>query len=139
MATVCKWIETKVFPRLDNSFKESDEVSNHKGKAKAKVVNVQDYAVNVIWEWGEVFCGFGAYSVQEVFFRAGLFYCSIYTSNELWAKFNLTNYPGLSPFATTLEVFTVPSRIGRLLLGMLQFAKFDIEDLWYGSNLIVNL
>ena len=67
VATVYKWIETKIFPQLDNSFKESDEVSNCKGKGKAKVVNVQDYAVNVIWEWAEIFCGFRAYSVQEVF------------------------------------------------------------------------
>jgi len=41
-------------------------------------INIQDYAVNVIREWGEVFCGFGAYSVQEVFFRAGLFYSGFY-------------------------------------------------------------
>ena len=31
-----------------------------------------DLAINVIRQWGEVFCGFGAYSVQEVVFRAGL-------------------------------------------------------------------
>lgn len=34
-------------------------------------VNVQDYAVNIIRAWGDIFCGFGAYSVQEVFFCAG--------------------------------------------------------------------
>jgi len=38
---------------------------------------------------------------------------------------------GLSPFLTTLEVFANPSRVGRLLLAMRQFAKFDIEMLWY--------
>ena len=43
----------------------------------------------------------------------------------------LTKCSGLSPFLTTLEVFTTPSRVGRLLLAMRQFAKFDIDDLWY--------
>ena len=61
---VCKWIRFKVFPRIVKSFEEDNEL----GKAK---VNVQDYAVNVIQTWGEVFCGFGAYSIQEVFFCAG--------------------------------------------------------------------
>ena len=40
---------------------------NGKEFGSAKVaVNVQDYAVNVIWAWGGVFCGFGAYSIQGI-------------------------------------------------------------------------
>ena len=31
-------------------------------------VNLQEYATYAICTWGEVFPGFGAYSVQEVFF-----------------------------------------------------------------------
>lgn len=94
-------------------------------------VNKGDYAFKTIRDWNEVFCGFGAYSVQEVFFRAGLSYV---TSEGLW----LTRHLGLSPFLTTLEVFTNPSRIGRLLLAMRQFAKFDIEKLWYDFILITD-
>ena len=37
-------------------------------------VNIQEYAVNTIQAWGDVFCGFGAYSIQEVFFQAGQSY-----------------------------------------------------------------
>jgi len=48
-----------------------------------------------------------------------------------WAE---TKCLGLSPFLTTLEVFTNPSRIARLLLAMRQFATFDVEQLWYGLN-----
>jgi len=75
VATACKWIKIKIFPKVQKSYneggKDEDEESEF-GEGKAKVqVNVQDYAVNVIRTWGEVFCGFGAYSIQEVFFRAG--------------------------------------------------------------------
>lgn len=65
MVDVCKWIKVKILPQVNKSY----EGGYGFGKRK---VNVQDYAVNVIREWGEVFCGFGAYSVQEVFFLAGL-------------------------------------------------------------------
>jgi len=38
---------------------------------KGKVV-LSDLTITVIHQWGEVFCGFGAYSVQDVMFLAGL-------------------------------------------------------------------
>jgi hypothetical protein len=60
--------------------------------------------------------------------------CFAITSDD--PELSLTKYAGLSPFLTTFEVFTVPSRIGRLLLGMRQFAVFDIDGLWYGFNLM---
>ena len=66
VTTVCKWIRAKILPRVDKSYKDD-------GGFGARKVNIQDYAVNAVREWGDVFCGFGAYSVQEVFFRAGLF------------------------------------------------------------------
>jgi hypothetical protein len=78
VATVHKWIRIKIFPRIKKSYNGGDEGDEGSkggdgfGEGKAKVqVNVQDYATNVIRAWGEVFCGFGAYSIQEVFFRAG--------------------------------------------------------------------
>ena len=87
-------------------------------------MNVQDYAINAVRAWGDVFCGFGAYSVQEVFFQAGQL---CYLTDP--RKVNLIINSGLSPFLTTLEVFTNPSHLSQLLLAMYQFAKFDIEDL----------
>ena len=126
---MCKWIKTKIIPRIDKSHEEGDPGFNK------RKVNIQDYAVNTIRDWGEVFCGFGAYSVQEVFFMAGLFYSQLLINSKL----NPANYSGLSPFLTTLEVFSIPSRVGRLLLAMQQFAKFDIKDLWYSSSFIADL
>ena len=73
MVTVCKWIQVKILPQFNKSYTPSEEEAGE--FVDRGVVNIQNYAVNVIREWGEVFCGFGAYSVQEVFFRAGLFYC----------------------------------------------------------------
>lgn len=66
VATACRWIKFKIFPRIEKSYNEGDSDEFGEG-----TVNVQDYAVNAIRAWGEVFCGFGAYSIQEVFFQAG--------------------------------------------------------------------
>ena len=71
MRGVCKWIKVKIFPRI-NKMNSGGEEGESEVFGSAKVtVNVQDYAVNAIWAWGDVHCGFGAYSVQEVFFQAG--------------------------------------------------------------------
>jgi len=129
VTTVARWIRTKILSRVDKSYCGDDG-----GFDKRTSVNVQDYAVNAIREWGEVFCGFGVYSVQEVFFRAGLFYRYL----PVFWVLSLIECSGLSPFLTTFEVFTVPSRVGRLLLAMRQFAKFDIDNLWYGSGFMIN-
>lgn len=43
---------------------------------------------------------------------------------------------GLSPYLTAFEVFANPSRLARLLLGMRQFAVFDIHNLWYVQLLV---
>jgi len=59
--------------------------------------------------------------------------CLIHDSQRFQAQQERDFHLGLSPFLTTLEVFTNPSRIGRLLLAMRQFATFDIEKLWYVS------
>ena len=45
--------------------------SDGKKFEKGNVV-LSDLAINIICQWGEVFHGFGVYSVQEVVFRAGL-------------------------------------------------------------------
>ena len=113
-------------PRVDKSYDGGDEGNGEEFGGVKVTVNVQDYAVNTIRAWGDVFCGFGAYSIQEVFFRAGQLYY-LMSPREV----NLIMNIGLSPFLTTLEVFTNPSRLSRLLLAMRQFAKFDVEDLWY--------
>jgi hypothetical protein len=71
---VCKLIRIKIFPKIKNSYNRGDKSNEggEGGEGKAKIqVNVQDYTVDVIQTWGEVFCGFGAYSIQEVFFWAG--------------------------------------------------------------------
>jgi hypothetical protein len=60
---VWQWVEAKIIPQVRGWEDTSGD---------GRRVDVQDYAVNVIRKWGDVFCGFGAYSVQEVFFRAGL-------------------------------------------------------------------
>lgn len=91
-------------------------------------VSISNYATTVVCGAGRVFCGFGAYSVQEVFFSAGKLYCQHFHP----IKFILLTLDcsGLSPFLTAYEVFTNPSRVARLLLAMYQFAKCDIETLW---------
>ena len=128
---VCKWVQVKIFPKIDKSYGGGDEEDDEEFGGTEVTVNVQDYAVNAIWTWGDVFCGFGAYSVQEVFFRAGQL---CYPTGP--RKVNLIMNSGLSPFLTTLEVSTNPSRLSQLLLAMYQFAKFDIEDLWCVLTLI---
>src|ERR1700753_2536078 len=40
-------------------------------KFKHHSLSPQSYAVNVVCNWSEIFCGFGAYSVQEVFLWQG--------------------------------------------------------------------
>lgn len=121
--TTCKWIKMKIFPLVSKAYVDDESFGDRK-------VSKGEYATKVVRGWNEIFCGFGAYSVQEVFFRAGLFH-------PLTPKgFGSTRHSGLSPFLTTLEVFTNPSRVGRLLLAMRQFATFDIEDLWYSLSLM---
>ena len=79
VVTACKWIRIKIFPRVQESYNGGDESESEGDEDEDEdedefgggIVNVKDYAVNVIWMWGGVFCGFGAYSIQEVFFRAG--------------------------------------------------------------------
>jgi hypothetical protein len=122
--TVCQWIKVKIFPRVVKSYVGGDGFG-------AATVNINDLAVNVIRAWGEVFCGFGAYSIQEVFFCAGEL---CHFNNKFPPELSLTGHSGLSPFLTTLEVFTNPSRVARLLLAMREFAKFEVEDLWYVSS-----
>jgi len=68
VANVCKWIQVKILPKADQTYNGGDDGGDSFGKGK---VNIGDYAVNVIQAWGQVFCGFGAYSVQEVLFLAG--------------------------------------------------------------------
>lgn len=63
---VCQWIGNKIIPQIDSSI----QVDNDFDFGVCKV-NLHDYAVNVVHTWGDVFCGFGAYSVQEAFFLAG--------------------------------------------------------------------
>ena len=66
--TVCKWIRIKVLPQINKAYEDTDNGSQF-GKSK---INKGDYATKTIRDWNEVFYGFGVYSVQEVFFRAGL-------------------------------------------------------------------
>jgi hypothetical protein len=61
--TACEWVKIKIFS-------QSSQSGAGFGKGK---VSSGEYATKIIREWNEVFCGFGAYSVQEVFFQAGLF------------------------------------------------------------------
>jgi hypothetical protein len=74
VATVCKWIRGKGFLWVGNSYQEDDSLGKHR-------VNLQGYAVNVIWEWGNI-CGFKAYNVQKIFFRAGMLYPTAYTNTN---------------------------------------------------------
>jgi hypothetical protein len=65
--TVCKWIEVKILPQVNKAYVDDGSFGDRK-------VSKGDYATKTIRTWNEVFCGFGVYSVQEVFFRAGLSY-----------------------------------------------------------------
>lgn len=64
MATVWEWIKVKILSQTHNSVGKISGFGSHP-------VNLQNYAVDVVRAWGDVFCGFGVYSVQEVFFQAG--------------------------------------------------------------------
>ena len=70
--TVCHWVEVKVLP-LAGGYTYTGG-SGEDGFSKGKVV-LSDLAINAIHQWGEVFSGLGAYSVQEVVFQAGLCLC----------------------------------------------------------------
>ena len=68
---MCSWVKIKVLPLAGcYTYNDGDEEEEEK-LGKGKVV-LSDLAITVIRQWGEVFCGFGAYSVQEVVFLAGL-------------------------------------------------------------------
>ena len=75
---MCSWIKVKVLPQVgdyghtgddDDDDDDDDDAEGEFGDDK---VVLSDLAITIIRQWGEVFCGFGAYSVQEVVFRAGL-------------------------------------------------------------------
>ena len=70
METVCCWVRIKVLPQA-RGYTHTGGGSEEEGLGKGNVV-LSDLAINIVRQWGEVFCGFGAYSVQEVVFRAGL-------------------------------------------------------------------
>lgn len=68
--TVCQWIKIKIFPRAGGYKYSGDD----KDKFGTQNVALGELAITIIRQWGsDVFCGFGAYSVQEVVFRAGLY------------------------------------------------------------------
>ena len=67
---MCQWIKIKIFPRVGNYTYNGDD----KDKFGPHSVVLGELAINVIRQQGsDVFCGFGAYSVQEVVFQAGLY------------------------------------------------------------------
>ena len=67
--TVCHWVKIKIL-LLAGGYTYADDDKDTFGKGN---VVLSDLAINVIRQWGEIFCGFGAYSVQEIVFRAGLY------------------------------------------------------------------
>ena len=75
---MCCWVKIKVLPLTGGGHVSTDSGSEEDKLGKGNVV-LSDLAINVIRQWGEVFSGFGAYSVQEVVFRAGL--CSLSISD----------------------------------------------------------
>jgi hypothetical protein len=67
---VCQWVKIKILPRVGGYTYDGDDKDDF-GKQS---VALGELASNVVRQWGsDVFCGFGAYSVQEVAFRAGLY------------------------------------------------------------------
>lgn len=66
---MCHWVKIKILP-LAGGYTYADDDKDTFGKGN---VVLSDLAINVIRQWGEIFCGFGAYSVQEIVFRAGLY------------------------------------------------------------------
>lgn len=64
---MCCWVKIKILP-LAGGYTYAEDDSEKFGGGN---VVLSDLAINVIRQWGEIFCGFGAYSVQEVVFRAG--------------------------------------------------------------------
>jgi len=66
--TVCQWVKIKVLSKAQGYTYEGEDKANF-GKQS---VPLGELALNVVRQWGNnVFCGFGAYSVQEVAFLAG--------------------------------------------------------------------
>jgi len=67
---VCSWVRIKVLPQVTGHIQTGN--GNEEEEFGKGEVALTGLAINIIRQWGEVFCGFGAYSVQEVVFRAGL-------------------------------------------------------------------
>ena len=65
---VCKWVKIKIFPQV-GGYKYC---GNDEDKFGNQHVTLSERAIDIVRQWGSsVLCGFGAYSVQEVVFRAG--------------------------------------------------------------------
>lgn len=67
---MCCWVRIKVLPQV-GGYTHTGGGGKEGEFGKGNVV-LSDLAINIICQLGEVFCGFGAYSVQEVVFQAGL-------------------------------------------------------------------
>ncbi|KAK6974173.1 hypothetical protein R3P38DRAFT_3482982 [Favolaschia claudopus] len=78
----------------------------------------------------DTFYGIGVYTVMELFFMAvECFSVSGFDFNPLESLLmNCT--PGLSPFLTVYEVFSVPSRAARFLLAFYCYVERTEEDIW---------